>query len=95
MAAGKVLSALGRQSTFSESQSVFEWKSKEVGVNHLFSHVCVCCQHACLCFEAGPFAAQSNCVFVSPPFFTARHNRGGSSSEKVTLKKRHLPELSL
>lgn len=78
MAAGKVLSALGRQSTFSESQNAFEWKSKEVGVNHLFSHVCVCCQHACLCCAAGPFATQSNRVFVSPSLFTSRHNRGGS-----------------
>ncbi|KAL7824437.1 hypothetical protein SRHO_G00050460 [Serrasalmus rhombeus] len=29
MAAGKVLPALRRHSTFSESESAFEWKSKE------------------------------------------------------------------
>lgn len=82
MAAGRVLSAHWTSRTFSEWPSALEWKSKEVGVNHLFSHVCVCCQHACLFCGIAAFGfTKPMCVCVST-LFSGGHNRGGSGAKE-------------
>lgn len=91
MAAGRVLSAHWTSRTFSEWPSALEWKSKEVGVNHLFSHVCVCCQHACLFCGAAAFGFTKP-MCVCPPFSVADIIEGDPGSGVVWRKT--LPEPS-